>query len=68
MLDDISGPLSVIGVMFKVQGSPLEQTRAYAPPPSPFVTRHFAPKTLGFSLGLDYREAAMVITAKNSTK
>ncbi len=25
-------------------------------------------KTLGFSLGLDYRESAMVITAKNATK
>ncbi|CAN0059605.1 unnamed protein product, partial [Hapterophycus canaliculatus] len=25
-------------------------------------------KTLGFSLGLDYREVAMVISAKNATK
>lgn len=39
-------------------------------PPSPLSSPAGAmyPKTLGFSLGLDYRESAMVISAKNSTK
>lgn len=59
----------MIGVMLNITAT-LTNT-----PPPPFLPPPPAPrdiplysKTLGFSLGLDYREAAMVITAKNSTK
>eukprot|EP00752_Nemacystus_decipiens_P016325 g14600.t1 len=45
----------------------VEKAHEYLRDKTPDLEQHIT-KTLGFSLGLDYREAAMVITAKNGTK
>ncbi|CAM9230410.1 unnamed protein product [Ectocarpus sp. 4 AP-2014] len=45
----------------------VEKAHRYLQDKSPHLEKSIT-KTLGFSLGLDYRESAMVISAKNSTK